>query len=95
MTHSHAIDRACEEHVEPEVRKLMLFTTKTCPNCKMAKMMLDKAGIEYTAIDAEDNADLTVSMGVKKAPTLLVPSEEGYEVYSNASEIKGWIENRK
>ena len=95
MTHSHAINRGVSEAVEPEVRKLMLFTTKTCPNCKMAKMMLDKAGIEYTAIDAEENVDLTVSMGVKKAPTLFVPSEDGYEVYSNASEIKGWIENRK
>ena len=95
MASSHAINRAVEENVEPEIRKLMLFTTKTCPNCKMAKMMLDKAGIEYTAIDAEENVELTVSMGVKKAPTLFVPSEDGYEVYSNASEIKGWIENRK
>ena len=95
MANSHAIDRGVNECVEPEVRKIMLFTTKTCPNCKMAKMMLDKAGIEYTAIDAEENVELTVSMGVKKAPTLFVPSEDGYEVYSNASEIKGWIESRK
>ena len=95
MANSHAIDRGVSECVEPEVRKIMLFTTKTCPNCKMAKMMLDKAGIEYTAIDAEENVELTVSMGVKKAPTLFVPSEDGYEVYSNASEIKGWIESRK
>ena len=94
MANSHAIDRGVTEACEPEVRRLMLFTTKTCPNCKMAKMMLDKAGIEYDAIDAEENVELTLSMGVKKAPTLFVPSEDGYEVYSNASEIKGWIESR-
>ena len=61
----------------------------------MAKMLLDKAGLPYEVVDAEENAELTKQYGVKKAPTMFVPSEDGYEVYSNASEIKGWIENRK
>ncbi len=75
---------------------LMIFTTKTCPNCKMAKAMLDKAGIGYAVIDAEDNADITKSYGVKKAPTLLVPNGNGgYDVYDNASKIKGYIESVK
>ncbi len=75
---------------------LLIFTTKTCPNCKMAKAMLDKAGIGYTAIDAEDNADVTKSYGVKKAPTLLVPDGKGgYAAYDNASKIKGYIESLK
>ena len=74
---------------------ILVFTTKTCPNCKMAKMMLDKAGISYTAIDAEDNKDMTVSYGVKKAPTMLVPNGNGYDVYDNASKIKGYIESVK
>ena len=73
---------------------MLLFTTKTCPNCKMSKMMLDKAGIGYTPIDAEDNKDQTVKMGIRKAPTLLVPNAEGgYDRYENASEIKGFIES--
>ena len=72
---------------------MILFTTKTCPNCKMSKMMLDKAGIAYTPIDAEDNKDQTVKMGIRKAPTLLVPNASGsYDRYENASEIKGFIE---
>jgi len=72
---------------------MLLFTTKTCPNCKMSKMMLDKAGIGYTPIDAEDNKDQTVKMGIRKAPTLLVPNANGgYDRYENASEIKGFIE---
>ncbi len=75
---------------------LLIFTTKTCPNCKMAKAMLDKAGIGYTVIDAEDNADVTKSYGVKKAPTLLVPDGKGgYTAYDNASKIKGYIESAK
>lgn len=74
---------------------LLMFTTKTCPNCKMSKAMLDKAKIPYTVIDAEDNKDQTLAYGVKKAPTLLVPNGNGYDVYDNASKIKGYIESIK
>lgn len=71
----------------------MLFTTKTCPNCKMSKMMLGKAGIEYSMVDAEEDKSLTKKYGVKKAPTLLVPNGDSFDVYSNASEIKKYIES--
>ncbi len=71
---------------------LLLFTTKTCPNCKMAKMLLDKAGIKYVVIDAEENKDLTISYGVTKAPTLLVPKDAGFEKVENASNIKRFVE---
>ena len=77
------------------VDHLMIFTTKTCPNCKMAKMLLDKANLEYEVIDAEENIELTKSFGITKAPTLLVPNGDAYDVYSNASEIKGYIERLK
>ena len=78
-----------------EDKGLLIFTTKTCPNCKMAKAMLDKAGIAYTVIDAEDEREKTAEFGVKKAPTLFVPNGNGYDVYDNASKIKGWIEANK
>ena len=86
---------SCKTQDAPKAESILLFTTKTCPNCKMAKMMLDKAGIAYTAIDAEDNKDMTVSYGVKKAPTMLVPNGNGFDVYDNASKIKGYIESVK
>ena len=75
--------------------EILLFTTKTCPNCKMAKMMLDKAGIKYTVIDAEDQKNLTQKYGVKKAPTMLVANGQGYDRYENASFIKKFVENAK
>ena len=59
----------------------------------MAKMMLDKAGIKYVVVDAEEEKDLTISYGVKSAPTLLVPSENGFEKVENASNIKRFVEN--
>ena len=85
---------AQEERVSDEsLNEILLFATKTCPNCKMAKMLLDKAGIHYTVIDAEDNKQMTLKYKVNKAPTLIVPNEEGYEVFENASNIKGYIES--
>jgi ribonucleoside-triphosphate reductase len=57
----------------PEGDELMLFTSPTCPNCKMAKMLLDKDGIKYNNIDATTDKDTTIAYGVTKAPTLLVP----------------------
>ena len=75
------------------VEKIVLFATKTCPNCKMAKMLLDKAGIAYDVVDAEENVEMTKKFGVRKAPTLLVPNDDGsFTSYENASNIKGYIE---
>ena len=84
---------SCKETVKPALDGITLFATKTCPNCKMAKMLLEKAGVKFNVIDAEDNADTTKAFGVKKAPTLLVPNGDSFDVYENASNIKGWIEN--
>jgi anaerobic ribonucleoside-triphosphate reductase len=79
----------------PKVSELMLFTSPTCPNCKMAKMLLDKDGIKYHNIDATSDKDTAVAYGVTKAPTLLVPNGDSYDVYENASLIKGYIEKVK
>ncbi|MBQ3047322.1 MAG: ribonucleoside triphosphate reductase, partial [Clostridia bacterium] len=77
----------------PELNGPVLFTRNGCPNCKTSKMMLDKAGIKYSVINAEENKELTVQYGVKKAPTLLVPNGNGYDAYDNASEIRRYIES--
>lgn len=85
----------CSDCHEQKLENITLFSTKTCPNCKMAKMLLDKAKIKYDVVDAEDNADFTKACGVTKAPTLLVPTKDGVQVYDNASEIRRYIEERK
>lgn len=84
------------ETVENEIgNEILLFTAPTCPNCKMAKMMLDKAKIEYAQIDAMENKETTIKFGIKKAPTLLVPNADKYDIFENASEIKRYIESQK
>lgn len=72
--------------------ELLLFTTKTCPNCKMAKMILDKAGIKYVTIYAEEHEDLAISYEVNKAPTLFVPGKDGMQKLDNVSLIKKFAE---
>jgi ribonucleoside-triphosphate reductase (formate) len=95
----HSEDKNCsceEEHkVAPKVTELMLFTSPTCPNCKMAKAMLDKEGIAYKNIDAMSEKETTTAYGITKAPTLLVPHGDSYDVYENASLIRGYIEKIK
>ena len=70
----------------------VLFTRNGCPNCKTSKMMLDKAGIKYTTVNAEEDKETTLKYGVKKAPTLLVPDGDKVRAYDNASEIRKYIE---
>lgn len=88
-------EQKCEECCDTKVEEALLFGTKTCPNCKMAKMLLDKAHIKYQFVDAEENVELTKKFNVKKAPTLIVPAKDGYSSFENASNIKGYIESLK
>jgi ribonucleoside-triphosphate reductase len=67
-----------------------LFTTKTCPNCKIAKEYL--AQEDYQIIDAEENIELAQKYGVMQAPTLIVISDDGTQKYVNASNIKKYVE---
>jgi ribonucleoside-triphosphate reductase len=72
---------------------IMLFTTKTCPNCETAKTMLDQAGIGYKVVDAMENADLRVKYQVMAAPTLVVSNGESAEKIHNLSNIKKYTES--
>lgn len=67
-----------------------LFTTKTCPNCKIAKEYL--AQEDYQIIDAEENIELAQKYGVMQAPTLIVISDDKTQKYVNASNIKKYVE---
>ncbi len=65
-----------------------LFTTATCPNCKIACSVLDRAGISYNKLLANENAELTTSLGVKQAPTLVVIKDGKAEKFAGVSDIK-------
>ncbi len=87
-------DMNCNCHHEEKLDdQIMLFGTKTCPNCKMAKTILDKDKIAYKYIDAEDNAEVTKKFGVKQAPTLVVVKDGKCENIANLSNIKKFAED--
>ena len=68
--------------------KVMLFATTTCPNCKMAEKFLDKAGIAFEKVYADQNPALAEEYGIHQAPTLVVNGEK----IVNLSNIKAFIE---
>lgn len=74
---------------------IYLFGTKTCPNCSMAKKLLEKNNIDYKLIDAEEEADLTKELEVKQAPTLVVIKKDKAQTIANLSNIKKYIEEIK
>ncbi len=77
----------------PSDAEIYLFKTPTCPNCKAASVLLDKAGIKYTALNADENKELVETFGVKQAPTLVIKNGDGFEKYRGVSDIKGWLMN--
>lgn len=77
--------------IEPLHSVKYLFTTKTCPNCAMAKEILK--GQEYIVIDAEENEELTRQYGVMQAPTLVVVDGNHTKKYVNASNIQKFVDD--
>jgi ribonucleoside-triphosphate reductase len=75
-----------------ETDQIMLFGTKTCPNCKMAKAMLEKANIPYVFVDAEEEVAKTHEYEVTQAPTLVAIKKGQSSKIVNLSNIKKFIE---
>ncbi len=91
----HACD-ACADSAEAPAAAAMadgyyIFTTATCPNCKIACALLDKAGILYTKILAPENKELTNSLEIKQAPTLVVVENGNVAKYAGVSDIKKFL----
>ena len=74
--------------------RVLLFKTPTCPNCKTAGALLDRAGVEYQALNANEEKELVQKYDVKQAPTLVLVSGDSFEKYRGVSDIKGWLMHR-
>lgn len=89
-TINHDCDCGCEhEHENHEEAnnvsmntssEFILFTTPTCPNCKMAEKIFEKKRIKYKTVDATQRQDLVEKYNISTAPTLLVESAKGEDV---------------
>ncbi|NLA33468.1 MAG: ribonucleoside triphosphate reductase [Tenericutes bacterium] len=75
--------------------KIILFTTKTCPNCKIATELLEKTKIKYEYVDAEADANLTKEFGIKQVPTLVVIKDGQMMKMINLSNIKKYTNEKR
>ena len=76
-------------------RKYLLFTTPTCPNCRIIEKFLDEHHVDYEIKDALENKDLTRKYGILQAPTMVVESAEGAQLYVNTGSIMSFINQSK
>ena len=96
LTHDVTENATCEcEKAEDAVVEVadstFLFTTATCPNCKIACSLLDKAGVAYEKLLANEHVDLVNDFGIKQAPTLVVVKDGAFEKYTGVSDIKKFL----
>ena len=81
-----------KEEVKAETPKakngsVILFTTKTCPNCKVAAALLEKAGVVFEKLLVEENREMAQKYGFKQVPTLI----DGEQLYSGVPAIKQYL----
>nr|MCR4750662.1 hypothetical protein [Eubacterium sp.] len=60
-----------------------------------AGALLEKAGITFTALNANEEKELVGTYGIKQAPTLVILNEDGFEKYRGVSDIKGWLMHKR
>ena len=71
--------------------KAILFSRVTCPNCRVAENLLNKAGVTYEKLIADTNVELCKQYGVKGAPTLVITDGESHVNYYSVPEIKKYL----
>ncbi len=70
---------------------VVMFATRTCPNCSQAEKLLNEAGIRFTKLLAEENIDLVKKLGIRQAPTLIVGSGNSARRIVGVGAVKEFI----
>lgn len=100
--HSSYLKKETEQQKEPirtihldlgEEDGIYLFTTKTCPNCRLVKQYL--SGFSYSVIDAEEQTEQAMAYGIMQAPTLVVKQNGEVLKYANVSDIRSFAEQNR
>ncbi|MDD7675920.1 MAG: ribonucleoside triphosphate reductase [Eubacteriales bacterium] len=72
--------------------RVILFATKTCPNCKIAAAKLDKAGLAYEKIYADENPEAATQFGIRQAPTIVVVEGDSIEKFAGPGPVQRFID---
>ncbi len=89
-----AVEEAKAEVLVSSKDECDLFVTATCPNCRIVKPLLDKAGISYNVLDVAENQELAQQYQLKQAPTLIVRNGENAAAYEGVAQIKTYIKEQ-
>ncbi len=73
---------------------MVLFTTTTCPNCKIAKDMLSKTDFEYSLVVADENPEMAQKYDISMAPTMVILKNGEIEKFAGVAGIQKMINNR-
>ncbi len=78
------------------MKKILMFTTKTCAPCKQMKEIMstvDHTGIHLEYLDARDEAALVVKYGIKSVPTLaLVEDDSLLDKHSGIMSVDEYVD---
>ncbi len=75
--------------------RIYLFATQTCPNCKVAVPLLDKAGVQYEKLYVNENEELARKFDLRQAPTLVIVNGEEATKFAGVPAIKKYLESIK
>ena len=77
--------------VDKKAKVSLLFTTKTCPNCRLVEKELTAKDIPFEKIDAGEKPELVDDYKVMAAPSLVVFEGDDYRVLSGLKEIENYM----
>ena len=81
--------------LENGTMKPMLFTTHTCPKCKVVKAMFDEQSFDYDMIYADDQPELAQKLEIVNVPTLVIPTTDGVNKYTDVPAIRQYMNDCK
>ncbi|MBP5225056.1 MAG: ribonucleoside triphosphate reductase, partial [Lachnospiraceae bacterium] len=70
---------------------LRLFATTTCPNCKIVAAQMDRMGVPYTKIYANETPAEAIKYSIKQAPTLVVEENGETQKFVGVADIKKFL----
>ncbi len=89
-----AVEEAPTEAVSSDYDdSYLLFATRTCPNCKVAASLLEKAGISYEKLYVDENEELAKELELKQAPTLVVRNGATSVKFAGVPAIKKYLDS--
>ena len=75
----------------------LLIKTQTCPACRTAVTMLDRAGVDYRVMrDLDTDYDMTVARyGVRHVPTLILDPDGAWHALRGTEEIRDFLRGER